>query len=135
MKSSDRYKILLDHLDWNIQHLKDILKNPKTVYYRDASIQRFGFTFDSAFKCLKTFLEIEKKKCSDIDNCFNTAEEFGWFSDDGDWKLAVKDYRSIVNGFLDDQGDSVYNNLQNHLIFFEYLHDYLSEFLSRHGFL
>jgi len=37
--------------------LKDILKEPYSVIVRDATIQRFEYTFESLWKYLKTFLK------------------------------------------------------------------------------
>tara|TARA_B100000686_G_C16656627_1_gene898563 strand:+ start:811 stop:1248 length:438 start_codon:yes stop_codon:yes gene_type:complete len=133
MESIEHYKVLLDHLDWNVQHLREILKNPKTVYYRDASIQRFGFAFDLAFKCLKIFIEKEEIKCSEIEDYFKVADQCGWLSGSEDWKLIVKDNYSIKNGFRDVEEDVIYNNLKNHLIFLKHLHRNLNKNLSRHG--
>ena len=77
MEISAPYKILLSHLDWNIRHLKEILKYPKTIYYRDASIQRFGFTFNLTLKCLKTRIAKSSRVYSETEDWFLAAKEVG----------------------------------------------------------
>tara|TARA_B100000686_G_C16614711_1_gene875765 strand:- start:104 stop:553 length:450 start_codon:yes stop_codon:yes gene_type:complete len=121
MEISAPYKILLSHLDWNIRHLKEILKYPKTIYYRDASIQRFGFTFNLTLKCLKTRIAKSSRVYSETEDWFLAAKEVGLLKDVGEWKLVIDDHNRIKDGFNNEEGESVYFNLKQHLILFEKL--------------
>ena len=126
MDNIPQAKILLDHLDWNIKHLREILKNPKTVYYRDASIQRFGFTVDLAIKCFKTLLTSGGRNYSEPKTLFQAASEMQWLNATGSWESVIENYEQIRGGFKDDVGEAVYANLQDHLAFFQKLHETLS---------
>ena len=119
-------KILLEHLDWNIKHLREILKNPNTVYYRNASIQRFGFTVDLALKCFKAMLKPNQRAYSDSRTLFQAAFEMQWFEGAGSWEPIVQNYEQVKFGFKNDLGEAVYSNLQEHLAFFQKLHENLS---------
>ena len=126
MHTPDRIKVLLNHLNWNISHLKEILKNSKTIYYRDASIQRFRFAFDLALKCIKAQLDSQEEDYSEIEDWFFAAQKIGCLDDTGNWSLAVEDYQLIKNGFQNTEGEKVYENLIGHLFFFQRLHDNLT---------
>ena len=122
MNTLSQTKILLIHLDWNIKHLQEILKNPKNNYYRDASIQRFGYTMELVLKCLSAFLQTNKIPHSDSQTLFQAASGMYWFKGTGSWEPVVQDYEQIKEGFKDNIGETVYLHLPNHLVFFQKLY-------------
>ncbi|AEH46028.1 Nucleotidyltransferase substrate binding protein HI0074 [Thermodesulfatator indicus DSM 15286] len=63
------------------------------VIFRDASIQRFEYTFEVVWKVLKQFLwEIEKLECYSPKSCFRTAGQVGLLSPE-ETELAFKNGR------------------------------------------
>jgi nucleotidyltransferase substrate binding protein (TIGR01987 family) len=63
--------------------LKDILREPFTLIVRDATIQRFEYTFEAAWKVLREYL---KKREGILANspksCFREAFSLGLFSEE-----------------------------------------------------
>ena len=127
METPHRTKVLLEHLEWNIQHLQEILKNKKTVYYRDASIQRFGFTFALALKSIRAFLETFDKTAQNPEQYFDLANEMNWFEGISYSKEVVEDYLKIKDGFTSQIAESVYSKLEDYRLFFITLHGNLSK--------
>ena len=134
LKNMEKYqksRILLEHLDWNIKHLQEMLKNPKTVYYRDASIQRFGFTVSLTIKLFKIFLELNEQTSLNPKEIFQAASEGNFFQGIDGWESLISDYLQIKDGFKDDTGDAVYSHLSSHLVFFHSLYETFSNILHR----
>ena len=71
-------KILLNQLDWNLQWLQQMEKNEPTDYYRDAALQRFEFTFNTAVKCIRAGALIQNTTCESPEECFALAERKEW---------------------------------------------------------
>lgn len=111
------------HFGWTIERLSDILKNEKTDYYRDASLQRFGFTYDLSLKCLRAFMEAEDSSCDSDKECFEWAESQQLLNQDTDWNEIVDSYESIKKKSDTELADSVYQKLDNYHRFFQDLHD------------
>jgi hypothetical protein len=64
-----RHKDALDAL----KSLEDILKEKKTVIVRDASIQRFEYTFEAVWKYVRKYLEIKEGLiCNSPKACFKS---------------------------------------------------------------
>ena len=119
-------KILLEHFEWNINHLREILNSKKTTYYRDASLQRFGFTFDQALKSIRAFAGWEDQEIKTPGQCFDHAVQSGWLTKTADWHSAEKDYAIIKEGLSEESADKVYERLQEYCSLFEELRHALS---------
>ncbi len=55
--TSERYKKSLGNYRNAVRQLAKALKEPESEFIRDASIQRFEFTYELLWKTLKVFLE------------------------------------------------------------------------------
>ncbi|MZG29640.1 MAG: hypothetical protein F3741_02360 [Nitrospinae bacterium] len=87
-------KVLLTHLDWNLQRLDEALKQESTDYFKSAALQRFGHTYTMAVKCIKGFGELEESAANE-EQCFELAIESGWTENLLQWRQMVEDYQSI----------------------------------------
>ena len=125
MTSPPRSQILLDHMDWNIQHFEQILKNEKTDYYRDAAIQRFCLVFEATLKTLSAFAEENGKSAQTSEECFQFANERQWTDETS--KPVLDDYQKVKDGFQPDLAETVYPRLQSHHAFFQKLQSTLSQ--------
>ena len=70
--------------------LEDILNEKETVIIRDATIQRFEYTFEAMWKALKFhLLDAEGQNCNSPKQCIRTAGQVGLLNAD-ETELALK---------------------------------------------
>jgi|TARA_B110000438_G_scaffold295920_1_gene339769 hypothetical protein len=112
-------------MDWNIQHFEQILKNEKTDYYRDASIQRFCLVFEATLKTLSAFAEESGAEAQTTEECFQFAETRQWTDDTS--KPVLNDYQSVKDGFKPSLAETVYPRLKDHHAFFQKLQSTVSQ--------
>ena len=78
------------------------IKNPENLFIRDATIQRFEYTYELAHKMLKRYLELSEPNAETIDQMafpalIRTASERGLLLNGWDvWKL-YRDARNITS--------------------------------------
>ena len=61
-------EIVLEALKMERLKLKEILKEPYSIIIRDATIQRFEYTFEAFWKFIKEYLKQEEGKISNYSN-------------------------------------------------------------------
>lgn len=64
MSVDDRYKLALDHFEKSLARLKESLARSEDEFMRDSIIQRFEFTFETAWKAMYRWL---RKRGNDVD--------------------------------------------------------------------
>ncbi len=70
--------------------LEDILNEKETVIIRDATIQRFEYTFEAMWKALKFYLlDAEGQNCNSPKQCIRSAGQVGLLNAD-ETELALK---------------------------------------------
>lgn len=119
-------KIMLTHLDWTVQRLEEILKREKTPYFRSAALQRFGLTYETALKCIKSF------KGQELGYPANEA-----FEQSADWLELVDAYNKIhqnpgvasggktETATANNISEVVYNKLNRYCLIFKNLYNRL----------
>ncbi len=130
MNPASSAKILLGHFDWNIKRLEEILKQEKSDYFRDAALQRFGFTFDMALKSLAAMAEAKGQPCFTATECFERASTLGWLEQTDDWRDLVnscEEMKKILKGQTPAEqakalADTIYAKLNNHRAIFQKLY-------------
>ncbi len=65
--------------------LAGTLSQPKTEWTRDASIQRFEFTFELAWKTTMRFARREGHECASPRDAWRAALQLRWIEDDTVW--------------------------------------------------
>ena len=123
-------KILLTHLEWNIQRLDESLKNDKTDYYRDAALQRFGHTFDMAVKCIDALADSEGKQLESSRQGFLWAAENQWIATTTPLETMLEDHAALSQKQEDASPEAVFVKLNNYLHIFKELHSNLTAFAS-----
>ena len=120
-------KILLNQLDWNLQWLQQMEQNELTDYYRDASLQRFNFTFNTAVKCIQAGALKQNKTCESPKNCFALAERAGWLAEGAAWKIMLQDYENMKPESVSKNADVIFAKLKDYRGQLKTLFDRLSE--------
>lgn len=54
--SDERFTLALDHFERALARLHEVLAQPENEFIRDATIQRFEFTFEAAWKAMYRWL-------------------------------------------------------------------------------
>ena len=120
-------EILLNQLDWNLQWLQQMEKNEATDYYRDAALQRFDFTFNTAVKCVQAGALKQDMTCESPEECFALAERMEWLPQGKEWKNMLQDYKNMKSESASKDADVIFANLKNHSGQLKVLFDRLSE--------
>ena len=118
--------ILLNQLDWNLQWLQQMEKNEPTDYFRDAALQRFEFTFNTAVKCIQGAARQNRDSCDSPEECFAMAERQEWVPGGIPWKNIVKDFESIKTDAAPENADALFAKLTQYREHFTTLFDRLS---------
>ena len=95
--SDERFKLALDHFEKALARLHEVLAQPENEFIRDATIQRFEFTFEAAWKAMYRWLrargvDLDEDAYSTIPEAFKRrliTEEKRW----GD----MRKYRNLTS--------------------------------------
>jgi hypothetical protein len=102
-------KVLLTHLDWNLQRLDEVLKQGSTEYFKSAALQRFGHTYTMAMKSIREFGE--HNAGTDDEQCIAMATQNGWTEDSPQWDEMSVDFKRINQKPTGQEAEAVYQKL------------------------
>jgi hypothetical protein len=119
-------QVLLTHLDWNLQRMAEMDTKDRTKYYRNAALQRYGFTFDSAVRCIKAYARNHSEHCDTPAECLRLANSHGWLPREIDWKEMLESYQRMQPDALDEHGDSIFEKLKQYHAAFQALYTHLA---------
>jgi hypothetical protein len=122
MSKDNPRQILLTHFDWTLKQMQEVLNKEKSDYFRDAALQRFGFTFDLALKCIRAAAQEMDRQCASDNQCFELAVEKEWMPENTDWMELTKSYERMGSSLPEDQAEKIYSNLNGYLNVFNVLH-------------
>ena len=122
-------KVLLTHLDWNLQRLDEVLKQGNTNYFRSAALQRFGHTYTMAMKSIRGFRE--SKAETDDEQCITLATQNGWTEDQPQWAEMIADHKRINQKPTEQEAEAIYQKLPGYLQAFKNLYSLLGVGLTR----
>lgn len=101
----------LETADRALGTLEDILDEPLTTIVRDATIQRFEYSFEACWKALKEYLsEEEGVICNSPKSCFRAAFRVGLLNEEQiGHALAMTDARNTTSHtYIEALAKSVY---------------------------
>ncbi len=114
-------QIVLTHFDWSLARLKEAIEKEDTEYYRGATLQRFGLTYDTALKTIRAFAKEQDHTCTDDESCFLWVEEKQWLKKGTDWNVILVDYQRIQRQPEGEEADKIYDQLKTYYILFSHL--------------
>ncbi|MDZ7611955.1 MAG: HI0074 family nucleotidyltransferase substrate-binding subunit [Candidatus Moranbacteria bacterium] len=114
----DYLKEKLEQLGKALKKLEEASEAEKTELNRDASIQRFEFTFELLWKCVKSYLkEIEKIDCHSPNSCIREARRL--------LELSEKEIETLLDmaekinlsthTYSEEQAEEIYQEIQKFL--------------------
>ena len=108
-------KEILESFEKSLHRLEDVLQDKKTVKTRDASIKRFEFTVELAWKSAQKFLRKQEIVCRSPKECLREAFKFGLAADDARWVQMFEDRNLTAHTYDEETADEVYNRLPSYL--------------------
>ena len=96
--------------------LEDILKEPYSIIIRDATIQRFEYTFEAIWKYLKAYLkDTEGILCNSPKSCFRGAMTCRLLSVEETTEfLQMTDYRNLTSHtYLEDVAKQIFHKIDD----------------------
>lgn len=105
----------LESLERALIRLAEALAAPETDLNRDASIQRFEFSFELAWKAIQERLREDGSDCRSPKPCLREAFRQDWISDEAGW-IAMLDDRNLTSHTYDEElARDLYRRLPAHL--------------------
>lgn len=93
-----------------LDSLTRILKEPKNEIVRDATIQRFEYTFELAWKLLKRYLESQNKIIEvSIKNIFRESGKLGLVDKVEDWFAYLEARNLTSHTYQESTAEEVYD--------------------------
>ena len=123
---SPQKKVLLTHLDWNLQRLDEALKQESTDYFKGAALQRFGHTYTMAIKTIRGFENLQEEAGETNDEQYiEMANQNGWTEDPPQWQEMIADFKRINQKPDMQETDAVYQKLSSYQQAFKNLYSNL----------
>ena len=97
--------------------LSDILREPKTAIVRDASIQRFEYTFEALWKAAQMFLRtVESLDAGSPKSAIRASFRIGLLGEDeAPTALSMADDRNLtVHTYNESLAERIYSNLAHY---------------------
>lgn len=112
----NKFTAQLQQFERAIQRLEEALRLEKNDIVRDSAIQRFEFTFDLAWKTIKTYLGEQKGvMCASPKDCIRAAYAQGLIAYDDAW-LTLTDMRNeTVHTYNEEIAEKIYARLPDAL--------------------
>ena len=127
---SPQKKVLLTHLDWNLQRLDEALKQESTDYFKGTALQRFGHTYTMAIKSIRGFENLpEEAGETNDERYFEMANQNGWTEDPPQWLEMIEDYKRINQKPDKQETDAVYQKLPRYQQAFKNLYSNLQSLI------
>jgi nucleotidyltransferase substrate binding protein (TIGR01987 family) len=104
--------IRLRQFDRALQRLQEAVALPVDSIVRDACIQRFEFTFETAWKAIQADARVEGVDCASPRDCFRAAFRLGMLGDDEpDWLRMVEDRNRTSHTYDEEVAAEIYKSL------------------------
>ena len=101
----------LESLTAAITRFQEVLAQPKSEWIRDASVQRFEFTFELAWKTAMRFARREGAECNSPRQTFRAAFKLGWIDDDVVWFDMLDDRNMTSHTYNEEFAEELYARL------------------------
>lgn len=105
----------IEALEIALDRLTEALDAPETSLNRDASIQRFEFCFELAWRTVQGHARGEGFDCRSPKGCFKLAFQQGWIEDEKAWLLMLGDRNLTAHTYNETTAIEIYKRLPGHL--------------------
>lgn len=105
----------LQALKLALGRLTEALDAPETSLSRDASIQRFEFCFELAWRAVQDRARDEGLDCRSPKGCLKLAFQQGWVKEEKAWLLMLDDRNLTSHTYNEATAIEIYKRLRGHL--------------------
>ena len=105
----------LRHFGRALSRLDDALAMPEDPIVRDACIQRFEFTFETAWKAIQADATAEGFECTSPRDCFRAAFKMGILDlHETSWLKMVEDRNRTSHTYDEETAEDIYRSLSGY---------------------
>jgi len=101
-------------LEQALARLDEALARPEDAIVRDASIQRFEFTFEMAWKAVQVHAAAEGLECVSPRDCLRAAFRLGVVDNDPTWMKMVEDRNRTTHTYDEASARAIYQALPDY---------------------
>jgi nucleotidyltransferase substrate binding protein (TIGR01987 family) len=94
-----------------LARLEEALAQPEDAIVRDASIKRFEFTFEMAWRAIQAHTRRQGLDCQSPRDCVRTAFRLGLVDRDSRWLAMVEDRNRTVHLYDEESARTVFREL------------------------
>jgi nucleotidyltransferase substrate binding protein (TIGR01987 family) len=109
--ADDDLAVRLADFESAIARLSAALAQPKTEWTRDASIQRFEFTFELAWKSVALAAQRQGIDVASPRRAWQTAFQLGWIDDDLLWLDMLQDRNRASHSYREATAEKIFARL------------------------
>ena len=108
-------------LEKALKKLNEALKQPETELNRDATIQRFEFTFEMSWKVMHSIIKVTNPKLYGVKAIIREAANAGLIDDPKAWLDFLEDRNLTVHTYKEELAKQIYANVKKFPRFVEEL--------------
>ena len=90
------------------ERLKEAVALKPTQIHKDATIQRFEFCFELAWKTIQAYVKDQGLECRSPKNCFRVGAELGLIKDPGAWFEFLEARNLVAHTYNEKLANIVY---------------------------
>lgn len=105
----------LESLQRAVARFGEALEAPETDMNRDATIQRFEFCFELAWKTIQGRAREEGLDCQSPKECLRVAFRMGWLDDESNWLAMLDDSNRTSHTYDERFAHQLYGRLPDYL--------------------
>lgn len=110
---SEKLTAEINQLKTALDRLKEALSSEPTQLNKDATIQRFEFTFELLWKMLKTYIEESGLEANSPKDTFRVAADLEIISDPTPYFKFLQARNLSTHTYSQDQANEIYENIKS----------------------
>ena len=110
-------KLRIETAEKALNTLKAITEEPYSIIVRDAAIQRFEYTFETFWKVVKNYLDVQEGIiCNSPKSCFKEAFKAGLLSEEETIKILemVDDRNLTSHTYREEVAEEIYRRIRDY---------------------
>ena len=117
--TKEKSQSILEDLKKAFLRLREALDLPKTQISRDATIQRFEFTFELSWKLMQTILKDNSIEAYGPKNAIRESAKLSLIDDPSKWFEFLEARNQIAHTYNDKLADDVYNKANEFIMYLQ----------------